>query len=226
MSGQPFEHSSGTFKPAKRPTKHFSFTEVHDKHLELLKKAEMKSPEKVKKVKNRRKSVKGGKGGKGAPKKWKANLLRRLAEGQDASYSKGYSFPHSVHSALQRSGIMDMLRELGADGVHKLRQESLDKDKEISKLSMQVSTRDRRIEILLYRLREMKAKKDKLVTAPTGELVSDMTEIERVMCVNLINQFRNQTTPAMFLNKLKFAAGKDLLEGFKGDAGNVFDQYK
>lgn len=155
--------------------------------------------------------IKSVKRGRGRPKKDKSKLLDKLASGVDACYSRSYSFPHSTHEAISRSGLIELLRELGPQGVKVLREDSDRKALEISKLTDKIKERDKIINS--YRCKEQYFKKAPKASKELGGLPEDTTDIELVMCLNLIKQFRVQPSKELFVNRLKFAIGIDPIDG-------------
>ena len=149
--------------------------------------------------------------GVGRPKHEKSKLLDKLATGVDVAYSRSYSFKHSIHEALNKSGLVELLRELGVDGVKVLREDADRKQLTINKLEEKIRERD--VIINRYRVQEHRFKKAPKISKELGGLPEDTTEIELVMCLNLIKQFRATQSKELYVNRLKFAIGCDPLSG-------------
>jgi hypothetical protein len=161
-----------------------------------------------KQVKNNRKNVQRR---TGPVSKWKARILDELSKGVDVPYTKGYCFKHSIHEALNKSGLVELLRELGVDGVKVLREDADRKQLTINKLEEKIHERD--VIINRYRVQEHRFKKAPKISKELGGLPEDTIEIELVMCLNLIKQFRATQSKELYVNRLKFAIGCDPLSG-------------
>ena len=167
--------------------------------------------------------IKRVKNGVGRPSDYKAKIKERLERGYDAAYSKGYSLPHSIHEALNKSGLVELLRELGVDGVKVLREDADRKQLTINKLEEKIHERD--VIINRYRVQEHRFKKAPKISKELGGLPEDTTDIELVMCLHLIKQFRAQQSKELYVNRLKFAIGVDPLDGLNSllKSGQVND---